>query len=269
MRRNIVFTGVVVLSALTAFGAATNRIRKVRTPEERQEFMRQLHQRRTGGIVREPGSAKGVFVVLNVQKRVSADALGGMLKYMDETLHVRSKAVDAEAVDIARMGELVVSAGGTVGVGLVDDPALPTILTAPESRWSVVNVAKIAENCADDATLASRVRKEILRSLAFMTGCAYMTMGDPLMRDVMKPGDLDGLRSECFGIEILNRFSESAALYGLKPWHVATYRTACEEGWAPAPTNDVQKVIWNRVHAPPSKPIKITYDKAAQKPVVK
>lgn len=257
MKKNIVFTGVVVLSALTVFGTGTNRIRKVRTPEERQEFMRQLHQRRTGGMVREPGSAKGAFVVLNAQKRVASDALGDMLKYLDGTLHVSSKVVSVEAVSVTRMGELVISAGGTVGVGLVDDPALPTVLTAPESRWSVVNVAKIAENCADDATLASRVRKEIMRSLAFMTGCAYMTMGDPLMRDVMKPSDLDGLRSECFGIEIMNRFSESAALYGLKPWHVATYRKACEEGWAPAPTNDAQKAIWNKIHAMPTEPLKI------------
>ena len=28
-----------------------------------------------------------------------------------------------------------------------------------------------------------------------------------------------------------------------------TYRQACIEGWAPAPTNDVQKAIWEKVHS--------------------
>ena len=35
------------------------------------------------------------------------------------------------------------------------------------------------------------------------------------------------------------------------------YRKACEEGWAPQPTNDVQKAIWDKVHAMPTEPLKI------------
>ena len=31
---------------------------------------------------------------------------------------------------------------------------------------------------------------------------------------------------------------------GIKPARMTTYRKAVEEGWAPAPTNDFQKAIW-------------------------
>jgi hypothetical protein len=44
---------------------------------------------------------------------------------------------------------------------------------------------------------------------------------------------------------------------GVLPAQRATYLKACEEGWAPAPTNDVQKAIWDKVHAMPTEPIKI------------
>ena len=39
-----------------------------------------------------------------------------------------------------------------------------------------------------------------------------------------------------------------------------TYKKACQQGWAPAPTNNIQQAIWNRVHAAPKNPMKIEFD---------
>jgi len=50
---------------------------------------------------------------------------------------------------------------------------------------------------------------------------------------------------------------------GMSQEQRATYRHACEQGWAPAPTNDYQKAIWNEVHEMPTEPIKIKYQKPA------
>ena len=77
------------------------------------------------------------------------------------------------------------------------------------------------------------------------------------MRDVTKPSDLDALSAESYGVETLNKLAQSMPLYGLKPYHRSTYRKACEEGWAPAPTNDVQRKIWNEVRTLPDQPIEI------------
>lgn len=48
---------------------------------------------------------------------------------------------------------------------------------------------------------------------------------------------------------------------GFEPAVVATYLTACREGWAPAPTNDFQRAIWERALSEkergPTNPIRI------------
>ena len=39
----------------------------------------------------------------------------------------------------------------------------------------------------------------------------------------------------------------------------------CQEGWAPPPTNEYQRAIWNDVHKIPEKPMKIDFDPAKGK----
>jgi hypothetical protein len=52
---------------------------------------------------------------------------------------------------------------------------------------------------------------------------------------------------------------------GVTPAEMTTYRKACREGWAPAPTNDIQKAIWEQVKADkergPTNPLKISMPK--------
>lgn len=269
MKKGLIFVCAAGIAAVS-FSAGTNKTRRVRTPEEMDALLARAELRVIGGgYIRKPGSAKGLFVVLNAQKKVAASALKPICENLDDPLAIESAVKDAEGITVGNVAEKIAAAGGTVGVALVEDSALPTLLTAPETKWAIVNVTKLAERCPDEATLASRVRKEVMRALAFTTGCAYMTMADSLMRDVLKPGDLDGLPSEKLGLEIVNRIRDTGSVYGIKPWRIATYAEACEQGWAPPPTNKYQRAAWNRVHTLPAKPLKITYDKQKQKPVTK
>ena len=258
MKSIVIFTCVALVAGLST-AAETNKVRRSRwTPEERAARHERAFLRRLGGgLLRKPGTAKGVFVILNAQKKVASSLLAPVQEALDKQLAVEYAIKDAEGITVANVREKIVAAGGTIGVGLVDDAGLPTLLTAPESRWSIINVAALADKCPDDIALAARVRKEILRALAFTTGCAYTTIADPLMRDVTKPGDVDGLKAEKFGIELQKRFSETAPIYGLKPWTVESYRDACAQGWAPPPTNEYQKAAWDDVFTTPDKPIKI------------
>lgn len=56
-------------------------------------------------------------------------------------------------------------------------------------------------------------------------------------------------------------FAKHLSDFGVKPRKMATYKRACQEGWAPAPTNDIQKAIWEKAKADkergPVNPIKI------------
>lgn len=72
--------------------------------------------------------------------------------------------------------------------------------------------------------------------------------------------DLDAKKSVRPAPDGINAMMNNAAGYGMTPLTIASYRTACRYGWAPAPTNDVQKAIWNEIHQIPDKPITIKYD---------
>lgn len=256
---NKLIIATLTIAAVSAVqGTTTNQLDAAARRAHIQETMRQGNMRANGGYVRKAGSAKGRFVVLNAQKLVGEAAIRPVLESIDKRVMVDVALKPAEGITVDNAGGRIAAAGGTLGVALVDDPSLPSLLTAPESGWSVVNVRKLSEGTTNAAVVASRTRKEILRSFAFVSGCAYATMGDYVMRDVAKPGDLDSLQKEEFGAELMNKIrGGSSSLYGLTPWYQTTYRKACQEGWAPAPTNKYQKAIWDKVHAMPAEPIKI------------
>ena len=63
-------------------------------------------------------------------------------------------------------------------------------------------------------------------------------------------------------VRVWNRAQAQTAQGGvfLVRIHRATYREACREGWAPPPTNDLQRAIWEETRKLPEKPIKIEFD---------
>ena len=56
------------------------------------------------------------------------------------------------------------------------------------------------------------------------------------------------------------RMEPYMAGFGVAPAKLVPYQIACREGWAPPPTNDVQKAVWEKVHSIPDKPLTIEYD---------
>ncbi|MCL2104224.1 MAG: hypothetical protein FWH21_04115, partial [Kiritimatiellaeota bacterium] len=61
------------------------------------------------------------------------------------------------------------------------------------------------------------------------------------------PEDLDALKPQTISPEPMNKIMAQAAKLGISPGRMTSYRRAVEEGWAPAPTNDFQKAIWEEV----------------------
>ena len=223
-----------------------------------------------GGWVKKPNSSRGKVVFLNSQKRVPASDLQRVFAEIDFSVKVVRELKDVDKVSLPNPKPDISAAGGNVGVVLVDVPQYPALTVAPEEGWSLVNVSALAADNPDAATLATRTRKEMLRAFALAGGCSFMARGAMVLRnDVRQPSDLDYLKRESYGVDVINGLSRNLPRLGVRPWTVATYEDACMQGWAPQPTNEYQKAIWDKVHAPPEKPMKITYDTAAQKPVVK
>jgi len=226
--------------------------------EQLKDSLGRVKYKRTGGYVRKEGSAKGCFVLLNAQGALPASELQMAVAVIDRQVLINTKIVDSGPVGIATLKNAIAEAGGEVGVAVVDDESLPALLGAPEEGWGIVNVAKLRHE--DNPVFAARVRREILRAFGLAAGAMYAAQGDFVLQPVRKPSDLDKLKREEFGIIMRRIYPLSLPYYGITPWQQATYLKACEEGWAPAPTNDVQKAIWDQTHAIPKNPMKIEFD---------
>lgn len=67
-----------------------------------------------------------------------------------------------------------------------------------------------------------------------------------VMKQVTSLKELDALpRTPC--PDTYRSVREGALKFGIRQARRTTYRQAVREGWAPTPTNDVQRAIWEEV----------------------
>ena len=227
------------------------------TPEQARERRAKMMMKRYGGILRKSGSAHGKVVFLNAQKKVGRDGLQRALDVVEDRIHPIWEYVEAATANPLNPSPDLKKTGADVGVIIVDSEGVPSLLVAPEAGWAVVNVAALSDGC-DAETLAKRLRIEVLRAFVLIGGAAFMQQDPIVMRaDIMTARDLDMIKEENFGIDVAYAISKGLPKRGVTPWFETTYKKACQEGWAPPPTNEYQKAIWDKVHQLPTEPIKI------------
>ncbi len=145
-------------------------------------------------------------------------------------------------------------------VVVVSKDAQPVLLCAPEEYWSEVNVKPLTADNPKGFILQRRLEKQILRGLGYALGCGNSSVEPCVMSRVNSLNDLDGLQL-IMGPESLGKTLHTASKRGCQSRKFASYRKACQEGWAPAPTNDVQRAIFEQIKAEqnekPSNPIRI------------
>ena len=231
----VVAFAVVIPTVVDATAVSTNvaasRARK------RERFIRN-----TGGYVykREPNA--GQFTFVNAQRRVSADGFA----------EVQSELMRFFSIDVVFREGTFDGKGDKGFVYIIDDPSRPGLVVVPEEGWATVNVAKYG-----DKNLAERVNKELWRAFSFVCGAADTGTAHCLLRPIFKPEDLDSDDAKTISpVPLMNMDAHIKAM-GIKKFLRTTYKQACISGWAPAPTNDIQKAIWDKVHAMPTEPIKI------------
>ena len=135
----------------------------------------------------------------------------------------------------------------------------PSLLAAPEDGWATVGVKALKEDNPTPEVLEARLKKQIWRA-----GCYALGIGieatPSVLRPIAKPKDLDMFEDLCSTPVITPLVRDSAIKHGLGRIRIVTYRQACREGWAPAPTNDAQKAVWEKERAIPKNPMKIEFD---------
>ena len=136
-------------------------------------------------------------------------------------------------------------------------------LGACEDGWCIVNVRAAMADKPAKATLELRVHKLLLRLFGDIHNASQTVMVPHcvMMKAVGLKG-LDALDCSEYSPEPIGKILEYMIEAGYRQCHVGTYADACAEGWAPMPTNAVQKAIWNKFHQLPSQPIPLKKHKA-------
>lgn len=214
---------------------------------------------------------KGKIALLNSQQIIGSDKLLGRGRILSQILCSDIKIEkEEEKFSLQKCEEQMKRHSATIAIFVTDDPALPMSLVSLEGPWAMINASKLAEGNPDTAVLTRRFSAELNRVLR-----SLLVVGEggrrvsPIMENIpMAPKtgkDLDALKNIAIPMEDGIAIHRNMITHGVREAKVIPYEDAVMEGWAPAPTNDVQKAIWDGVHKVPEKPLKIEFDPATQK----
>lgn len=222
--------------------------------------VRAIVESESGGMMQaRHRNSKDVYYV-NAQQRVGTEILEAARTQMERFL--KTPIAHTNAVFSFSNPQIF----GELSLYVIDDASMPMSLIAPEGRWAFVNVAKLAEGRGEkQAFFEARVKKEMARVGCILLGGIGSAYRHNLLSFVASADGLDEFTDDTLPVDGLQRCQQYLLQLGVKPWRTVSYRKACEEGWAPKPTNEVQRAVWEKVHAIPDKPITIEYDPKVDK----
>jgi hypothetical protein len=247
----LAFMSLVVMAEIADSAAPTKAAAKTKLPRG---------MRRYGGIIQVPNSQKGRIVIINAQRKLPLSNIRAGMDEFAQSLKYRVEFVDGEPTTLEKASADMEKLGADVAVFIQEDPeSKVTILSAPEQRWTILNASAINADARSDEFAVARIRKELMRGFLCAAGTMNSQYQGSIMAAIKEPKDLDKML-EAAPVDAIQRAIESLKIYGVTPQEMSTYKKACQEGWAPAPTNEYQKAIWEKVHAAPKNPMKIEFD---------
>ena len=244
----------IILSWAVLANTATDSRQAPRKKLDRKKMMERWYNR-TGGKIEQPNAKQGKIVFVNSQDKAD-------ICWIQE---VATKFSTAHNIDISiQQGQFTFpnpKINGNATLYIVNDSSMPTLLHAPENRWTLVNISRLQEgNGAKPQFFAARFKKELTRAFCLLAGSQSSNYPGSLLTNITNPSQLDKFPDCELPVDIPERFVPYLEGFGIKPAIFTTYKKACEEGWAPTPTNDVQKAIWDKVHSAPKTPMRIQFD---------
>lgn len=251
MRTLIAMLGFVVLMSQSVY--SQNKAEQASNGDKEA-----LKYRKTGGYVIKKGTFCGKIVLLDTQNKVdfsNIQQLASQLANVTECNIIAAQGSEKDPV-------AGLNAYGANAIVVIVDNTSPTMLVAPEERWATVNVANLVGDLPSEKAkskfLPSRCRKEVLRAFSLLCGGGSSQFPGNSM-NCANVRELD-FAVESIPVDMISNYQQYLKKIGVTQKEYITYRRACKEGWAPAPTNDVQKTIWDKVHAAPKAPMKIEFD---------
>ena len=213
---------------------------------------------KNGGWVKISG--KGTIAVIDCRCNPSTnDYLSGVEKIRN-TFQPQIVFKQNDGFTMAKASSILKGTGDNAAVFVVDDSSLPMTLTAAEEKWTLINAAKIKTDNPDKEKYQKRMSLLFMRQCCRILGSDATKSPECCLYPVFSLKDLDDVKSMDVAIGVFMAVNDSMSRLGMESVKIVTYRDACELGKAPAPTNDIQKAIWDKIHAPPKNPMKIEFD---------
>ena len=221
-----------------------------------------------GGFVSIPMSGPGIHLVDATENGWAMSGLEAVKTGLDKfgmcpSEVIRKPSPKLDAWKVAQ--ELVKNSCGLVMIidGGVNEP----LMTAyPEEHIALVNMKALSEGVKGSGVRQDRVEKLTWRAIGHLVGCGAP---DGHNQCVMLPfkslADLDANPSKNIHPASFFKAKRYFDFWGIQRARKGIYEIACKQGWAPPPTNDIQRAIWDKVHAIPTKPIKIEYNEKRDK----
>ena len=212
-----------------------------------------------GGYVEVLPKDAGHFVFCNSQQGVPAADIQKVIGLLHHYFHVDIRLASGDAPTVSGVQDALKSFKAKGAIWIVSDAHLPLVLAATENQWAFINVFPVLADSPDEKTRKDRMACLILRTFASIhgVGAAYM-MPACVMNPAVGIKGLDALTFKDYSPEAIDKVQKYLLGYlGYKAALRGSYEDACIDGWAPQPTNSVQKAIWDKVHAMPTQPIKI------------
>jgi hypothetical protein len=148
-------------------------------------------------------------------------------------------------------------------IEIIESDQLPSITLFPDEFRAQINVKPFFADNPTKEVAVSRLRTQLTRAAFFIMGSGMVSYKS-LTMPVRSLADLDSLvDAHPFAQEFMHL--NAGKKIGVKTLTFCDYERACQEGWAPAPTNDIQKAIWDKVRSEkergPTNPIEIPMPK--------
>lgn len=244
------FALVLALAALTA---GAEKMKRFATMEE----ARRAHAEslaRVGGYVQRPAAGPEVLFV-NEQRAVPQDAVREVCGALAAHVRVKWRCLDDAAVPSPSVlhTNWTADAETACAISVCDIPDFPEVCVFPGRRSALVNVRPLSFDRPSEEVLRERFRKCLCRAFGFAFG-AGVSHQYPVSALAPVDGVMGLDRAPCrgFGMDSMQTIQKTMERWGMPNMKKTSYKRACEEGWAPPPTNDVQRALWEaaRTNAP-------------------
>ena len=214
-----------------------------------------------GGWVSVPMAGPAIKLIDATGKGWALEGLEAVKANLDRFGLCPSEAVRKQLAGDA-LAEGRAAAKESCGVVMLVDGAedAPLVAVYPEEHLALVNMTALLKGAGGSGVRQDRVEKLTWRAIGHLVGCGAPDGYTCVMKPARNMAELDAMPNKFIHPATFFKARPYFDMCGVTPARKGTYESAFQQGWAPAPTNDVQKAIWEKVHAVPATPMKIEFD---------